>query len=410
MSWYEASAYCEFARKSLPDVYHWYNASGPFDVLSVLPLSNFSGKGTMSVGASGALGPYGTYDMAGNVKEWALNPSDEKRYILGGGWDETNYEFTVMDAQSPFERGESFGFRCARYDSPLTEELAGPVPQTARDRTHDEPVDDEAFKVLESLYSYDKTDLKATVDSVSEEPHWRRENVSFQAAYGTERVIAHLYLPKNADPPYQAVIYYPNLTALFVRNPDDVIHVFMEDIIKSGRALILPAYKGTLERGPTSPSTPSNQMRDLSIQGAKDLRRTVDYLETRSDIDSGRLGYLGLSLGAVRAPIDLVIEPRFKAAILLSSCAYEKLQPEVDPWNFAPRLRTPVLMLNGRNDFYCPVEAAQLPLFRALGTPSQDKRHVVYEGSHVDFINRLEVVKEALDWLERYLGPVKLRP
>jgi len=80
VSWYEAAAYAEFAGKSLPDVYHWYLASGMYDVLSLVPLSNFGGKGTMRVGASLGLGPYGTYDMAGNVKEWVLNPSGEKRY------------------------------------------------------------------------------------------------------------------------------------------------------------------------------------------------------------------------------------------------------------------------------------------------------------------------------------------
>jgi len=32
---------------------------------------------------------------------------------------------------------------------------------------------------------------------------WRKEKVSYVAAYGDERVPAFLYLPKSAEPPYQ---------------------------------------------------------------------------------------------------------------------------------------------------------------------------------------------------------------
>jgi dipeptidyl aminopeptidase/acylaminoacyl peptidase len=46
-----------------------------------------------------------------------------------------------------------------------------------------------------------------------------------------------------------------------------------------------------------------------------------------------------------------------------------------------------------------------------LGTPEKDKRHILYQGGH-DLMTtaRLQVVKEVLNWLERYLGPVKTRP
>ena len=39
-------------------------------------------------------------------------------------------------------------------------------------------------------------------------------------------------------------------------------------------------------------------------------------------------------------------------------------------------------MINGRYDFFFPVESSQDPMFRLLGTPAADKRHVVVEGSH----------------------------
>jgi hypothetical protein len=44
-------------------------------------------------------------------------------------------------------------------------------------------------------------------------------------------------------------------------------------------------------------------------------------------------------------------------------------------------------------------------MFRYLGTPGKDKRYVVLESGHVPPTDRL--VKETLEWLDHYLGPVK---
>jgi hypothetical protein len=41
-----------------------------------------------------------------------------------------------------------------------------------------------------------------------------------------------------------------------------------------------------------------NAYRDIVVQWSKDLGRTIDYLETRPDIDTGKLGYYGISAGA----------------------------------------------------------------------------------------------------------------
>ena len=99
------------------------------------------------------------------------------------------------------------------------------------------------------------------------------------------------------------------------------------------------------------------------------------------------------------------LESRIKAVVLESGGLYsQKTLPEVDQINFAPRLRTPVLMVNAHYDHFFPVETSQDPLFRLFGASEKDKRHVVVEGGHV--LPRYVVTKEVLDWLDRYLGPV----
>ena len=65
-------------------------------------------------------------------------------------------------------------------------------------------------------------------------------------------------------------------------------------------------------------------------------------------------------------------------------------------------------MQNGRDDFLFPVEASQLPLFRLLGTPAKDKTRVLYDGAH-NIYSQPDSIREILDWLDRYLGPVTLR-
>jgi hypothetical protein len=41
-------------------------------------------------------------------------------------------------------------------------------------------------------------------------------------------------------------------------------------------------------------------------------------------------------------------------------------------------------------------------MFRYLGAPEKDKRHVVLEAGHVP--PTITVLKEILDWLDHYLG------
>lgn len=142
---------------------------------------------------------------------------------------------------------------------------------------------------------------------------------------------------------------------------------------------------------------------------SKDLGRTFDYLETRTDIDSTRMTYRGVSMGGQRASVLLAVEKRFKAAILSPGGFTILLKydlPEAEGLNFAPRLKTPVLMLNGRYDDVFLLGSSQLPLFRVLGTPDKDKKHVLYEAGHRNLPPR-EEIRETLDWLDKYLGPVR---
>jgi serine/threonine protein kinase/dienelactone hydrolase len=409
VSWYEAAAYAEFAGKSLPTVFRWYQAASMGGLSDILETSNFSGQGPAPVGSYAGLGPYGTYDMAGNVKEWCFNSDGSRRYILGGASTEPKYMYQLPDARPPFDRSATNGFRLVKYlkTGPLPEAQSAVVSFESIDFRKVRPVLESVFRIYEELYSYDRTPLDAKIVSVDDSsPNWRREQISFKAAYDDERVAAFLYLPKNVLPPFQTVVYFPGVEALDFHTFTDLNLFNLDFLMKSGRAVFFPIYKGTYERFTHRVDFGSSEERDEVIQRSKDLRRSLDYLGTRSDIDQGHLAFYGFSWGGYEGPITLALESRFKTAVLADGgCDPHRKLPEVDPMNFAPHVKIPVLMINGRYDFMISYETCQQPFFRLLGTPALDKRQVLLESGHG--LPYTPWFRETLDWLDLYLGRAK---
>jgi fermentation-respiration switch protein FrsA (DUF1100 family) len=66
----------------------------------------------------------------------------------------------------------------------------------------------------------------------------------------------------------------------------------------------------------------------------------------------------------------------------------------------------PVLMLNGRHDAIFPYEMSQVPLYRLLGSAPGARTHLTFPGGHSSFGWMNELIREGLDWLDRWFGPV----
>jgi cephalosporin-C deacetylase-like acetyl esterase len=405
VSWYEAAAYAAFVGKVLPTIHHWYLAAGLGRFMDILWVSNFDGKGPAPVGSHGGLGPFGTYDMAGNVKEWCSTETSHRRFLVGGAWNEPMDMFADYDAKEPFARAPGYGFRLAKYSRPLPPAVSAPVRMEAlvRDARKQKPVGDDIFAVYRRQYAYDRAPLNTVVEATEETEIWRKQTVAFDAAYGGERVRAHLFLPRSASPPYQTVVLFPAGDAFRLRSSGDLSLRWVDFTIRSGRALLYPVYKGTYERATFEHMGPFAG-RELRIAWSRDLGRSIDYLETRSDIDRTRLALYALSEGSAAGVILTALEPRLKTTVLQGSGIGEPVAPEIDILNYAPRVRIPTLMLNGRYDYETPFEASQRPLFVLLGSPPEDKRHVVLEYGHAMVVDA--AAREILPWLDRYLGPV----
>jgi predicted esterase len=413
VSWYEAAAYARFRSRDLPTVYHWFRAATTWRSEWILPASNMEGEAPKPVGYHHGMSQYGTYDMAGNAREWVFNSSGDERFIVGGGWHDSHYVFTVANAAPPFDRSSTNGFRLATYLGDTTDvALArGPIARASRDFTRETPVSDEVFAVYRRLYAYDREPLNAVVETVDTTKDWIRERISFDAAYGSERVRLLLYRPRTGNPPFQTVVYFPGSSALWMQSFEQYPTTHPTFVVKSDRAFAFPIYQSTFERDDGfvyRRQDETSTYREHVIHWAKDLGRSIDYLETRSDIDAANLAYFGYSWGGMLAPIMLVAEPRLRTAILLvPGLSALPTQPEVDPLNFVSHVSVPALMLSGEYDMIHPLETSANPMYELLGTPVEHKRHVVSQGGHN--VPYPTLVQESLDWLDKYLGPVRQR-
>ncbi|HEX9562406.1 MAG TPA: protein kinase [Gemmatimonadaceae bacterium] len=413
VSWYEATAYARFAGRSLPTVYHWASAANIVFARFVVPQSNLEGNGPMPVGQPRGVTIAGVSDLAGNVREWCVNDAGRgQRFILGGGWSDARYAFVDAYAQPPMDRSAINGIRLALYE-PADTSIAlasSPIPRAFTDYTRERPVSDAVYAGFLPQFDYDPGPLDARIEIRDSTPEdWILEKVSFAAAYGGERLSAWLFIPRNAAPPYQAAVIFPGSNAIGSAPYTGTLPPVMSFIAPGGRAAVYPIYKSTHERSDSLHSDIPDQSifwRDHVVMWVKDFRRTIDYLSTRADFDSAKFSYFGFSWGGYMGGIIPAVEPRIRTSVLyVAGLTMERGRPEVDPVNYLPRIKTPMLMLNGKYDFFFPSETAQKPFFEFLGTPAADKRWIVYEGGHD--VPRTELIKESLAWFDKYLGPVR---
>ena len=434
VSWYEAAAYAEFAGKSLPTGAHWGMARGEYTPMVMwpqlggyaifAPFSNFQAKGSVPAGSLQGITSFGACDMAGNVREWCWNETKQGRLIRGGAWSDNSYMFGVLSNLPAGDRSPQNGFRCALY--PDSGKIADSAFQKMElgatyDIYQEKPVSDSIFEVYKEQFSYDKTDLNAIVESRDESSEeWVRERVAFDAAYGGERMSGVLFLPTNAKPPYQTVVYFPGIQAVVRASSEELetdmeFQVFLSFVVKNGRAVLYPVYKGTMERGDPALirlamgyNNNSYQFTEYLIQLIKDFKRCLDYLETREDIDSGKLAFYGMSWGGDMGAYIPAVETRLQASILLAGgfdLTNPRPRPEANEVNYVTRVEIPTLMINGRYDSLSGYETSIKPMFDLLGTPDEHKELKLYETDHIP--PRKEFIRDILVWLDRYLGPVK---
>jgi serine/threonine protein kinase/dienelactone hydrolase len=415
VSWFEASAYAAFVGKSLPVLPQWYMAAPPENTQYIVSVSNITSNALAPAGAYKGVGPYGTYDMAGNVREWVANADDiGNRFILGGSWKSPVYFYFDPQTLSPFDRSQENGFRCVKNSIAMPASAAAPIKRLlGRNFSTFKPASDDVFRAYEVMYATSDAPLNA-VDGgvVKETADWREEKVTLDTGYRGERIAVYLFLPKHVRPPYQTVLFFPSARVDFIPDNKNGTELgdlkFFDYLVQSGRAVVYPIYQDTYERRLQYSLPRGSQKIQLTTDRYKDATRALDYLTTRPDVDKSRLAYLGVSMGSAEGVIyATLLQDRLKTSIFLDGGFFlDPPPPGGDQADFAPRMKKPLLMVNGRYDYVFSPTLSQDPLFNMFGTPAADKRHIVLETSHDVTEQRPQLVKAVLDWLDRYLGPV----
>jgi DNA-binding SARP family transcriptional activator/dienelactone hydrolase len=412
VSWYEAAAYARFAGRELPTAEHWQQGLANSLFPWLLPASNFGGRGPRAVTQSRAMSHVEVFDLTGNVREWTATAIGSEFIILGGSWTDPYYIAGTPDVSArPEDRSAGNGIRLVitRDDAPTAARMRARVPirttaPTVASRT---PSPDLVYAAYSRAFSYDNSELEPVVERVDTTRLWIRERITIDAGYAGGRLPLHLYRPTASKPPFQTVVYWPGWDTFWLADADEYFVKQMDFVIKSGRAVAFPIFSGTFERRTSNkvrtPAFGTAEYRDNTIHTIKELRRTVDYIRTRPDLDSAAIAFYGYSWGGVNGPIALAQEGRFRTAIInIGLLPPMAATPEVDPVNSLPRVRIPTLMFSGEFDLMVPRENATR-YFDLIGTPDARKRHVWAIGGH--FVPRALVIRETLDWLDRYLGP-----
>src|SRR5215831_5759163 len=423
ITWYEAAAYAAFRGKQLPTIFQWEKAArgerGVKGSAQLMPWgflgetvdhrANFKGQGSMPVASlEFGMSDYGSYHMAGNVSEWCLNEKSGRFITSGGSWADPPYMFGDYESYPGFYSSNKIGFRCA-LNSPEAkgDQGAGPIKTEVTGPVY-VPASEAKVKTWLNYYRYERTPLEPKVIEVKETDEWRREKITYVGAEG-ERAIAYLYLPKNFPRPLQVIHFVaPGSVDARLESLPQSVEIHMSPFIKSGRAVLAVVIKGYLERdwpaNYTVPSRTQVEYRDRSVNWITDLRRGLDYLETRSDIDTSRIAYHAGSAGGYKIVLPAV-ETRYRTVVLWGS-GVETFQvetiPEANPINFAPHIRGPKLIIRGRYDENALWKTVGEPLYKLLREP---KRLAVYEGGHHPPMEVL--VPMTNGWLDEKLGPVK---
>ena len=367
-------------------------------------------------GENRAMTTLGVYDLVGNVREWCWNEAGkDARVTIGGAWTDPPFLVDSIIPRSPWDQDSTHGFRLVRTfddDAKLARLRQPEEPFNHRDYAKQEPVSDAEFMIYRRLYVYDSLPLNAEVVAVDSFEHWTRQRVAFDLPYG-ERGGALLYIPKNTDPPFETVLLWAGDGVLSMQSVDEEYVAAFDFLVRSGRVVAQPIFKGAFERDDATfninsanyeANTEGTKYRDYQIKWVQELLRTIDYLETRDDVDADRLGYYGFSWGAEKGPIVLAVEERIDAAVFNVGGlnTWHRYLPESDALNFVTHVRSPVLMLNGEHDIVFPLEPSQKPMFELLGTDPEHKKHYVTPASHI--VPRDLLIRETLDWFDRYLG------
>ena len=239
-------------------------------------------------------------------------------------------------------------------------------------------------------------------------PTARGEERLLDLVHGTERVPGALLLPAATEPAPGVLLLHG-----FSSNKERMSHSVGRALQQRGvasLALDLPFHG---ERDGARGEIPYRN--PLALVAAwttavRESRAAIEWLAAQPEIDRGRLGVVGYSLGGYLALMTASEEPLVRVVALAAAGDLPDTTPyaalvrrAVDPLRAVRALRgRPLLLVNGRRDTTTrPAQAERL-----FAYAEEPKRLSWYEGGHWP---PPAAIDEAAEWTARQLGALGVR-
>lgn len=279
------------------------------------------------------------------------------------------------------------------------------VNLSAQEPINRNPVDNDLFSQIAEHYKYDQT-LPLESKVIGTWPHrtpYVIEKIQYQSIHG-EQVPGFFAHPKDTTGVrYPTVLLMHGHNGFWGKNEDWSLE-WMDIIARSNRCVLVIDNFTYGERKESSAEfweQPPYAQRDWVIQAVTDQRRGIDYLFTRAEVDTNKIGILGGSMGGILGVLVSGLDTRLATAVFTVSGAWPREAATDDPLirythtlNFAPRISTSVLMVNATGDGREPGEE----LFKAMPEP---KKHVWYESDH--YLPPKKYNSDIMAWLDQHL-------
>ena len=279
-------------------------------------------------------------------------------------------------------------------------------------------LDDEASRAIAHVYDYEASlPLEARIVEKVKKDDVQREKIVFRGVQGF-LVPGYLQLPPAGAGPFPCVLLMHGWSGSKEDWWRDGNYVsggnLRQALLAAGFAVMAIDAQCHGDRVAQNDFAPVNHyvdesaggnprkgyfaLADIYVQTVRDARRAIDYLATRPEIDKGRIGVVGYSMGGTQTFLLTGVEPRVRASVAVATPAEKSKFSLVAPQNFVRGIgERPFLTIIGRSDDLCSAEHARAVQALLAGGA---KEQIFLDGGH-----KLPAVYvgHAVAWIRKYL-------
>lgn len=265
--------------------------------------------------------------------------------------------------------------------------------------------------LVRDFFEYDRQENLNVVETLVEETdQYKKQKIVFDG-FRKNRVPGYTATPKQVDGPFPCVLlFHSGIGSKDVWWEEESFEsgkLLVDQLLAAGYAVLMLDAQYHGERTAGNDFAPSitlgvNAYREQMLQTTIDYRIALDYLSTRADIDMGRIGAFGTSVGANMILTLSTVDPRLKTMVICSTIMehphFSNTLSVFDPIQAMPaHPEAQVLIQVGKTDGFSPREKVDR-IFEQISTAQ--KELLFYEFGHRP---KPVYITDAMDWFTKNL-------